>query len=137
MATISSLKDDTLPSYNSGVASVQKKLALTNGIAAAADAIEVFEVPLGDKMRLNSAVLRTSATLGTGATLQARVNRGGVFTTITAATAAGAASKVDSSAQAGVPFDLEGGDVIELLVGGANITAAATATVDLFVSDRL
>jgi hypothetical protein len=47
-----------------------------------------------------------------------------------------AASKVDSDANANVPFDLSGGEVLELAVSGAGIAATATVTVDLYFAAR-
>lgn len=130
MATVSTYRNDALPTIEQDVQHIQKVLAIPNAAANNADAIEVFKFPLSVKGRIVHAILRTSATLGAGCTLQLRVNRSGVYTVITAATTAGAASKVDGSAQAGVPFTVQGGDVIEALVGGANVGAAATVTVD-------
>lgn len=137
MATVTSLQSNSTPSYNSAAGSIQKVLAFTNAIAASGDQVNVLQVPPGAKKRLFAAALRVSATLGAGCTLQLRVNRSGVFTVLTAATTAGAAGKVTDVAQTTVPFDLEGGDIVELLVGGANVAAAATVTVDLLISDRL
>ncbi|WP_145960513.1 hypothetical protein [Novosphingobium meiothermophilum] len=134
MATITSLADDRLPSVNTDVSSIVKTLAFTNGVAASGDQVNVLTFPPNFRERLVDAIVRTSATLGAGCTLQLRLNRGGSFTVLTAATTAGAASKVDASAQAGVPITLQGGDIIELLVGGANVAAAATVTVDLLLA---
>lgn len=136
MATITSLQNDSIPQTDIKVSVLKKELSLTNGVAAVGDQINVWKVPAGAKYRLYDAVLNVSASLGAGATVQARVNRSGVFTTITAASTAAAASKVDGAAQLGIPMDLVGGDIVELLVGGAGITAAATATVDLVLGTR-
>lgn len=137
MATVTSLQDDSFPSYNSGIASIQKVLAFSSSQAANGDQVNVMAIPAGAKKRLTRAVVRTSGTLGASATLQLRLNRDSSYTVLTAATGAGAASKVTDVAQAGVPIDLEGGDIIELLVGGADIAAAADVTVDLDLADRL
>lgn len=136
MATVTSLQNDVLPQHDTDIDDLKKVVALTNGIAANGDQINVWKVPIGSKYRLLNAILNVSATLGAGATIQGRVNRSGVFTVITAASTAAAASKVDSAAQLGVPMDLVGGDIVELLVGGANITAAATATIDLILAPQ-
>ena len=136
MATVSTLRNDSLPSIATGVAAIQKVLALAADAADSGDQIEVMEFPVSTEKRLVGAQVRTSGTLGASCTLQLRVNRDGSFTTLTAATTAGGASKVTDVAQAGMPFDLEAGDIIELLVGGADISAAATVKVDLFVADR-
>lgn len=135
MATISTYRNDVLPSVDQDVYHVQKSVALPASGVNNADAVEVFKFPVVAKCRIINCVVRAAATLGVSATVQARVNRGGVFTTLTAATSAGAASKVDASAQVGVPFTVQGGDVIELLVGGANVSSAATVTVDFGVAN--
>jgi hypothetical protein len=84
---------------------------------------------IGQGARLVGAHVKTSATLGAGATLQLQRNRGGVRTNISAATAAGAAGYANGNAIG--PVDLQRGDIIEALVGGAGITSAATVEVDL------
>lgn len=101
--------------------------ALTNGIAANGDRIRLIQITRA--MRIVQAFLNVSATLGASATVQLQRDRAGVYTNITVATTAGAASIV-SNATLG-PIDLAVDDYVVLLVGGANITAAATATVDL------
>lgn len=136
MATVSTFRDDTLPQHETDVAAIRKSFSVANGDADAADVIQVFQVPVGASWRLHDVTLRTSASLGASATLQARVNRSGTTTNVTAATTAAAASKVNSSAQAGVPFDLQGGDILELVVAGAGITASAGVTVDALISNQ-
>lgn len=137
MATITDLQDNAFPSYNSGIASIQKVLSFSSSQADNGDQVNVLQVPPGAKKRLTRAVVRTSGTLGASCTVQLRVNRDSSYTVLTAATAAGAASKVTDVAQAGVPFDLEGGDIVELLIGGADVTAAADVTVDMDIAERL
>lgn len=136
MADIATYQNNKLAQIERDVQHHQKVIALPNAAANSGDNIAVYAFPAGINRRLTSVVLRTSGTLGASCTLQARVNRGGTRTVLTAATTAGAASKVDSSAQAGVPFDIQGGDVLELLVGGANIGAAATVTLDFEYTSR-
>lgn len=125
-----------MPSVDTDLASVVKTLSVVNGSAANGDAIEVIMLPAKFRERLIGAVVRTDASLGAGATVQLRLNRSGAYTVITAATTAGGASKVDDSAQAGVPLDVIDNDKIELLVGGAGITASANITVDLIFAGR-
>jgi hypothetical protein len=60
---------------------------------------------------------------------EAQKNSGGTRTDLTIATTAGGASYV-TSATIG-PVDVIAGDIIELLVGGANISAAAAVEVDI------
>lgn len=132
MAAVTSFRSDTMPRINTGNFAVKKAITVVNGSANNADTIDIMKIAPGQKYRLLSAVLRQSASLGAGATVQLRV--AGVA--VTTATAAGAASKVDSISNAGVPLDVNGGDLIDLLVGGANITAGATITVDLELAAR-
>lgn len=134
MATVTSLADNSTPIVNTGVQVISKSQAWTNAIANSGDQVNVLTFRPGFKGKIVGCVVRTSATLGAGCTIQARVNRSAAYTALSAATTAGAASKADDSAQAGVPFDAVGGDIIELLVGGANVTAGATVTVDLLIA---
>lgn len=101
--------------------------ALVSGIAANGDRIRLIQITRAQ--RVVTAFLNVSATLGAGATVQLQRDRAGVYTSMTVATTAGAASLV-SNATLG-PIDLAVDDYVVLLVGGANITAAATATLDL------
>jgi hypothetical protein len=112
---------------------ITKKAALPASGISNGDNVQLFTVPIGVNYRLTGAVLRHDATLGAGATLQLQVNRGGTRTSLSAASTAGAASHASSAGQAAVPFDLVGGDIIEALVGGANISGAANLSVDLTV----
>jgi hypothetical protein len=84
-------------------------------------------------MRVTDAIQAVSATLGAACTVQLRVNRAGVFTTLTAASTAAAASVNRMNA---APMFLLAGDIIELLVAGAAVGAAANVTVDLEVNRR-
>lgn len=86
---------------------------------------------IGRNCRLFNSFLVTSATLGAGATLQLQRNRGGTRVNLTAATTAGGASVVNGDTIG--PVDLQSGDIIEALVGGANVAASATVSVDLLV----
>lgn len=132
MAQVSSFRDDAVPSISSAVFHVQKVLSLVNGSASNADTIDVFGVAPQQKLWLHRMSVRQGASLGAGATLQGRA----AGTAVTTATTAAAASKVDSDSDIDIPIALNGGDLIDLLVGGANITAAATVTVDLYLSAR-
>ena len=132
MATVSSLADNSLPGINTGLQHVQKVLSISSTEADNGDDISVFTFPPQFKGFLHRASLRVSATLGAGATLTLRVGT----TAVTGASTAGAASKVDSDSDTDVPLEVNGGDRVNLLVGGADIAAAADATVDLIFSAR-
>lgn len=134
MANNTTFRNDSFPVQSTGAFRISKTLALPASGIVNADTIEVIGFPPDFKGKLIEAYLRTSATLGASATIQLRVNRGGSRTVVSAATTAGGASKVTGVAQAGLPFDLQAGDIVELLVGGADISGAATATVDLLIA---
>lgn len=136
MAQVTSLRDSSVEPINTGVAHNQKKLAFISGIANSGDNVEVFTFAPQAKGRLTSVIVRQSATLGASATIAAQINRAGTRTTLTGATTAGAASKVDGGTNANMPFDVLGGDVLELVVAGANIGASATVTVDFGYAPR-
>ena len=101
--------------------------ALTSGIANNGDRIRLIQVTRA--MRVFQSFLSVSATLGASATVQLQRDRAGVYTNMTVATSAGAASIVSSITLGAI--DLAVDDYVVLLVGGANITAAATVTVDM------
>lgn len=132
MARVTSFRDDAMPSINTGVRHVRKTLSLVNGSANDTDTIDVMVVAPGQRGRLVKAEMRVSASLGAGATVQLRADG----TAITPASTAAAASKVDSDSDIDMPMDLDGGEVIDLLVAGANITAGADVTVDLYFASR-
>ena len=132
MAAVTSFRNDSMPMQSPGSFAIKKAITVVNGSANNADTIDIMKVAPGQKYRLTSAIVRASASLGAGATVQLRV----AGNAVTGATTAGAASKVDSISNALVPLDVSGGDLIDLLVGGANITAGATITVDLEFTAR-
>ena len=101
--------------------------ALTSGIALNGDRICLIQITRAQ--RIVTAFLNVSATLGASATVQLQRDRAGVYTNITVATSAGAASTVSNITLGPVSLDVD--DYVVLLVGGANITAEATATIDL------
>lgn len=109
-----------------GQFTITKSADIANGGALNADAIQLLTIPCN--MRVTDAIQAVSATLGAGCTVQLRVNRSGVFTALVAASTAAAASVNRMNA---APMDLQTGDILELLVGGANVGAAANVTVDL------
>lgn len=136
MANVTAYKDDTLPQVSRGLSLISLDRSILDNAAASGDRIQLFEVPAGREFRLTSASLMVAATLGAGCTLTLQVDRDGSFTSITGASTAAAASKVNSATDVDVPFDLQGGDIITLLVGGADITEPAAIKVDLMVAPR-
>lgn len=93
------------------------------------DNIQLFTIQRN--CRMLEADLKTLATLGATATVKLQRNRSGTRIDLTGATTAGGASVVNSTTIGNV--DLLAGDIIELLVGGANISAAAGVEVDLLL----
>ncbi len=96
--------------------------ALTSGVAASADTIDVFYLPAG--ARVVHASMRVDGTLGTGATIQLRHNASAV----TGATTAGGA---DMEMMTSAPGVATSGTTVDLLVGTSAITASANAEVRL------
>lgn len=114
-----------------GQFTVTKSVDIPNAGAAQNDAIQLLTLPCD--ARIMDAVQAVSATLGAACTVQLRVNRAGVFTTLCAASTAAAASVNRMNA---APMFLLAGDIIELLVAGAAVGAAANVTVDLELNRR-
>ena len=77
--------------------------------------------------RLYGLHLNVSASLGASATLRARRFDGTTGTFVTPATTAGGPSYVTMNV---APINFQTGQFLELVVGGANISAAAEVTVD-------
>ncbi len=117
------------PEIHAGAFTITRVMAIASGAAASGDNITVLT--MGRNARLNQSFLRNGGTLGASCTLKLQRNRGGTRTDLTVATTAGSASVV-SGITIG-PVDLLAGDIIEMLVGGANIGAAATVEVDLLL----
>lgn len=104
-------------------------------------AISATEADNGDRiqlatitqdMRLFDSRMRVDGTLG-AATVQLQRDRAGVYTNLTGATTAGGADAEEGISGA---IDLDVDDKIVLLVGTADISAAANAEVDLHVQRR-
>lgn len=136
MAQVTSLRDDSTPATSRNVSSLFKQISVVNASAASGDNIEVFMVPYGQNWRLLAAALRHDATLGAAATASLQINRSSVRTVIAGPTTAGAASKVNGSVDTDLPFDLQGGDVVEIAIAGAGITATAKLAVDMHYTAR-
>lgn len=136
MAQVTSFRSDKNNGISTALSHTQRVLSVVNASAASGDNIEVLGIPPGHKSRLHRVSVRASGTLGASCVITPQVNVSGVRTALAAGTTAGGASKVDSDASANVPFDLSGGEVIELAVSGAGIAATATVTVDLYFAAR-
>lgn len=136
MAQYTAVRSDSRTSISTALSHRQFVLAIPASGISNADNIEVHGFMPGIKGIIHRVKVRQGATLGASATILAQINNAGTRTALTAATAAGSANNVDSDGNANAPFALSGGEVLELLVGGANISAAATVTVDLYVSAR-
>jgi hypothetical protein len=134
VADVTTYLDNDTPTIDSGVELLSKSVVLPSSGINDGDNVQLFTFPPGFRGRIFKADLVVSATLGADATVRARINRAGSRTAITAASTAAAASKSSDAAQTAVPFDVQGGDILELLVGGANVTASATAAVHLGVT---
>lgn len=101
---------------------VKFSAALTSGVAASADTIRICHLPAN--ARVLAATMRVDATLGVSATIQLRQNA----TALTAATTAGGA---DQEVLASVVAPATSTTVVDLLVGGAAVTASANVQVTL------
>lgn len=132
MAQVTSKKDNSVRQMNNAVMHLSKTVALESGDANSGDNIEVFDFPVDGQYQIVGAALKVDASLGAGVTLQLKANG----TAITGATTAASASRVSADADSDMPIDIDGGETIELLVGGGNIGASANAVVDLFYVHR-
>lgn len=106
---------------------VARKLTLPNGAADSGDDIKLLNMPANHA--LIDMQIGNRGTLGASCTLTGRV----ATTAVTAATTAGSASRVRTSAAA--PFDSENAQSVNLLVGGGDITAEAIVDVLMTFAD--
>ena len=136
MAVFTSLIDNAVAQTSRQTATLTKTITLPTTGVNNGDNVQIITLPLGQPRRIVSAYVTTAGSLGAGATVTLQVNRGGTRTSITTATAAGGVSQGASYTLAGVPFDALGGDVLELLVGGANVSASANVTIDVVSNIR-
>ena len=134
MAVITTLADSTVLQVNTQVSSRRLVLPFPASGISNGDNVQVHAFPrLG---KLSEVIVTTDGSLGAGATVVAQLNRNGSRTTLTTATTAAAASQGTSYSIKEVPIAILAGDILELLVGGANVTAAANVTVDYLSSLR-
>lgn len=131
MPNITTYRNDSMPQIETDLNVITKSITLPASGILNADTVEVFRFPPSFAGRLLDVIVVANATLGVGATVQARRVRSGSGTAVTAATTAGAASKVTADAQTAVPISLVGNDTIDLLVGGGNVTSSAVVDVHI------
>jgi hypothetical protein len=94
-----------------------------------ATTVPIITVPRAG--RIIDADIAQSATLGAGCTVKLALYRAGALVRdLTVATTAGAASYVNANTL-GPNVDALAGDEIVIVVGGANVGAAATITADV------
>ncbi len=136
MAVNSTLLDNTIAQQDRSIKVIRRQVALPASGISNGDNVQIYQFPVGLPGRIISASLVVDATLGASATVKAQIYNGSTRSDLTSATTAGGASKVTSSATTNVPYDLSGGEIAELLVGGANISGAANATLILEVTNR-
>jgi hypothetical protein len=96
--------------------------ALTSGVAASADTVDIAYLPAG--ARVVHASMRVDGSLGTGATIQLRHNASAV----TGATTAGGA---DMEMMVSAPGAATSGTTVDVLVGTSAVTASANLEVRL------
>lgn len=106
--------------------------AIASAAANNGDRVQLLTVTRN--MRVFNSILSASATLGASCTIKLQRDRAGVYTDMTVATTAGGASIVTGVTLGAI--DLAVGDVLTLLVGGANIGGAATVTLDLLAQSK-
>jgi len=131
MAIVTSLLDATVPQTSRQIATLTKTVTFPASGIGNGDNVQVFTFPSGQNRRLLEVLVTAQGSLGASATIKAQLNRAGVRTDISTATTAGAFSQGTSYTIAAVPYDVLPGDIVELLVAGAAVTASAVVTVDL------
>lgn len=126
MAEVTKFKipDRARPKHTSTATAFSVPITVASGDANSADFISLFVPEAGSK--IVGAQMIVSATLGVSATAQLRLGT----TAITGATTAGGA---DNELQTVAPAAANGTDSLNILIGGANITAGATITVSGFL----
>lgn len=134
MADLTQFADSSVVQVNTQALSRRFNIALPASGVANGDNIQVHTFARGGK--LVEVLVTTDGSLGASATLTARLNRNGTRTVLTSSTTAGAVSQGNPYAVPAVPILIQAGDILELLVGGANVTAAANVAVDILTALR-
>jgi hypothetical protein len=116
------------PCLDTGVYNVRRDVAMPNAGASNGDTVPILTIPRAG--RLTACDLSVSATLGAGCTVKLALYRAGASVRdLTIATTAAAAGFVNSGTLG--PIDVLAGDEITMVIGGANVGAAATLTTDI------
>jgi hypothetical protein len=114
-----------------GLFSINTSFSITTGGGDSGDVLEILDMPMD--CRIVDAIQSVSATLGASCTVRLRHDDGSTQTNICPASTAGGAD-VDRMSIAGL--NVSKGDEIDLVIGGANIGATATISVDLICQAR-
>lgn len=131
MAVVTTLLDPTVPQTSRQIATLTKTVTFPASGIGNGDNVQLFTFPAGQNRRLLEVLVTAQGSLGASATIKAQLNRAGTRTDLTTNTTAGAYSQGTSYSIPQVPFDALPGDVIEVLVSGAAVTASAVVAVDL------
>lgn len=122
------LASTVTPTLDTGVYNVRRDVAMPNAGANNADTVPIITIPRAG--RIIDADLAVSASLGAGCTVKLSLYRAGAAVRdLTIATTAAAAGYVNANTLG--PIDVLAGDEITIVVGGANVGAAATITADI------
>lgn len=132
MAVITSIAvpATVMPQLDVGVYPVRHVFSISSTLADSGDLVKLFTFQrAGVLHQVNGA---TSATLGASATIKLAVGTDGSTTDVTGATTAGSAQKINGNTVGPIAF--AAGDSLYGIIGGADVSSAATLTVDLLVS---
>jgi hypothetical protein len=122
------LASTATPILDTGVYNIRKDTAMPNAGANNGDTVPI--ITLQRNGRIIDADIAQSATLGAGCTVKLSLYRAGALVReLTVATAAGAAAYANANTLG--PIDGLAGDEVTIVVGGANVGAAATITADV------
>jgi hypothetical protein len=116
------------PALDTGVYNVRKDVAMpATGGPANGDYCPLFAIQRAG--RIIDADIAQSATLGAGCTVKLSLYRAGALVRdLTVATAAGGSAYANANTLG--PIDAQAGDEVVIVVGGANVAAAATVSAD-------
>lgn len=118
------------PQLDVGAFHVQKSFAIPATVGANGDLVKLMTFGrAGTIVKFDAAL---SATLGANATMKFAVGDGTTNVDLTSATTAGAASKVNGNTIG--PIDYAAGASLYAIIGGADVSAAATLKVNLLQS---